>query len=395
MTVWTKLNSDRNRSLGLLALMVVIGLLWREDLLPAGANTIVDDMRNNGPNEVGLDLQTENYYEALLDVDREVEFDFDALGPVGDFLRKRMGGGPRSDAGTWVSIAVLGATRDYADDLDSFLEHDLSPHADVVHKDVPFRTNSWGHREDYEYSKEKPEGTFRIALVGSSNCLGVGSLREDNFETLVEAKLNEKHGGDRYERFEIINFSVSRYHLLERVFVATEIAPQFDPDLILVAVTMRDVRRAVYEPLARRIHDGRELHFDFIKEIVELSDAKQSDSLAKLEQRLQPFRQELVQAGFKELNRFANESGIPLAALLLKLEVGAIHDNLPWQKDAAEAAHLITLPIFDAYDGQKAGDMYIRPNDYHPTAAGHALLADEIYQELLNNQRIGALLLPE
>lgn len=395
MTVWTKLNSDRNRSLGLLALMVVAGLLWRNDLLPAGADRIVEDMSDNDPNEVGLDLQTENYYEALLDVDREVELDLDALGPLGDFLRKRLGGGPRANAGSWVSIAVLDATNDYAGDLDSFLEHDLIAHADVIHKDVPFRTNSWGHREDYEYTKAKPEGTFRIALVGSSNCLGVGSLREDNFETLLEAKLNEKHGGDRYDRFEIINLSVSRYHLLERVYVATEIAPQFEPDLILVAVTMRDVRRAVYEPLARRIDDGRELHFDFIKEIVDHSRAKQGDSIAKLEQRLQPFRQELVQAAFKELNRFSNESGIPIAALILKLEVGAIHKNLPWQERAAEAADLITLPIFEAYDGQKAGDMYIRPNDYHPTAAGHALLADEIYQELLNNARTGALLLPE
>ncbi|NQY92267.1 MAG: SGNH/GDSL hydrolase family protein [Deltaproteobacteria bacterium] len=380
--------SDRAQSLAWFVLFIVVGLLLWLGVAPAPLKLLVDDIENDGPNAVGLDDITQNYYDALLEPDREPQLDLE--GPLGNFLRAIRGKSEKSQKGTWVSIAVLGATNDYEG---GFMTHDLKPNLEVIHKGTLVKTNRWGHRDSDDYGKEKPEGTFRIALIGGSNTMGSGVDIEDTLATLIEQRLNEELGGTHHDRYEIVNLAVSAYHLLDRLWAAMYVAPEFNPDLILVSITARDLRRAVHRGVAERLTAGRDLHYDFIKTIVAQSGAQESNSELKAEQRLKRYSDNLITGIFQELNRFSDESGIPVGMLVLRLEINAVHPDLRWQAQASENAGLITLPIFEAFEG---GDesMYLSDRDFHPSTKAHKLLADDIYQQLLNHDQVAPLLQP-
>lgn len=359
---------------------------------------LLNDAANNGPNQTELDIITKNYYEQLVDVDRSPEWLFggaELRQRVKDLLGLKGGGGARKMGAhtNWESIAVYGAVEELPT---GFLEHRLKPNITVLHKNVEVRTNRWGHRDDDNYDKRKPEGVFRIALCGSSNSLGSGCPREDVFEHLVEIRLNEELAGQAWDRYEVINFSVERYHLLERVYVCEEIAPEFEPDLILLAVNMRDLRRALYERLIHRVKEGRDLHFAFLEDIVARAGLTPDQSFTKMEQRLQRYIHEIAAAALHDLKVFSERSGIPVALLVLRLETDGVNENHEWLARAGEIAGLTVLRVYDAYEGQKPADVYLVPGeDYHPTAYAHHLLADEIYDEMLSNAVVARLLLKQ
>lgn len=380
----------------LAALMLAQRLGWLGD---SPVREALRDAANNGPNEAERDQITENYYEALVKVDREPEWV--AGGAIRDWLRAVLGRRPMRPVGeegeeddgregNWGSLAIYGGTIDLPE---GFLEHALKPNWSGIHKGVTVTTNRWGHRDDDTYDQTRPAGVFRIALVGSSNCMGSGVEREDVFELELERLLNEHLAGGAWERYEVINFSVPRYHLLERVYVAENIAPSFEPNLILVAVTMRDLRKAMYASVARRVQSGRDLHFDFVREIVQRSHARPTDSQSRIEQRIQRFRNELALGALHELKTWSDASGVPVALLLLRLEVEELNDNLVWASQAAAQVGLPALEVFDAYEGRSGQEMYLIPGrDFHPTPAAHRALAEEIYRDLLDHPRLGALL---
>lgn len=368
--------------LGFVVLIGAFGLL-RTGTLPGVAETFVEALGNTGPNQMERDSITKNYYEELNDVDRDPEWNF-GEGWLRPTVQKVMGikrGGGEEKKQNWQSIAIYGAT---VDQPTGFIEHRLKPGWIGVHKGVDIHINKWGHRDEGNYEKEKPAGTFRIALCGSSNSFGSGVPRESVFEYIVEKRLNETLAGQGYEHYEIINFSVPRYHLLERAYIAENDTPEFHPDLILVAVTMRDLREAMFESVIRRVREGRDLHYPFLREIVKNAEVKQTDSESRIKQLLGSYTTELAAAVLHDLKEFSDESGIPVAMLIMRLEVEGVDENLKKTSTMAAFAGVAVIELFDAYTGQKAKEMYLIPNqDYHPTIAGHARLADELYDDLI------------
>ena len=100
--------------------------------------------------------------------------------------------------------------------LDDALERDLYPSKHVIWNGNTFTTNTWGMR-DREYSKEKPAGTLRIALLGPSHVVGNGVAGGAPFQTLVEDRLNREFTHSRYRRFEILNFAVDGYTMVQQL----------------------------------------------------------------------------------------------------------------------------------------------------------------------------------
>jgi hypothetical protein len=63
------------------------------------------------------------------------------------------------------------------------------------------RRNRWGYRER-EFDLEKPEGVYRIAVLGDSFAVGMGLLEEQRFTNLLGEYLNRRGGG-----FEVLQFA--------------------------------------------------------------------------------------------------------------------------------------------------------------------------------------------
>ena len=128
----------------------------------------------------------------------------------------------------------------------SGLVFELMPNVDGRFKFAPFRTNSQGLR-DREYTLEKPEGTFRVAVLGASFALPAGVAIEHAFHSLLEERLSEELAPTRYE---FINFAVGMYNPVQVLAMLEQRALAYDPDLILVTATRLSTPWMVKGPAA-------------------------------------------------------------------------------------------------------------------------------------------------
>ena len=110
---------------------------------------------------------------------------------------------------------------------------EYAPNQDTFLKLVRLRTNSRGMR-DQEYPLAKPEGTFRVAMLGSSFSLPAGVEIEDAYHSVLEERLSAEFAP---RSFEFLNFAVGAHMPSQSVAVLRRRALRFDPDLVIVSTT--------------------------------------------------------------------------------------------------------------------------------------------------------------
>ena len=94
-----------------------------------------------------------------------------------------------------------------------------------------FEVNNFGLRGE-DTSREKPEGVFRVAILGGSLTMGAGVPLAETWPEIFEKRLNETRGDEPI--WEVLNFGVpntrrSLYRHLQR-------ALYFQPDIILFQI---------------------------------------------------------------------------------------------------------------------------------------------------------------
>jgi len=92
--------------------------------------------------------------------------------------------------------------------------------------------NSRGLR-DREHPYEKPDGVFRIALLGDSIAWGWGVDDGLSFADLVEERLGPE--------VEVINLGVPGYGTDQQLWVLEHEARRYDPDLVLLCFLLNDI----------------------------------------------------------------------------------------------------------------------------------------------------------
>src|SRR5205814_8613879 len=93
----------------------------------------------------------------------------------------------------------------------------------------PLLINSQGLR-DYEYTRRKKPGTFRIVGVGDSSLFGWGVPIEDSGLKVLERRLNEK---SRARKFEVVNFAVPGYNTAMESETFVQRFLEYAPDPVL------------------------------------------------------------------------------------------------------------------------------------------------------------------
>lgn len=121
-----------------------------------------------------------------------------------------------------------------------------SRHADIVYElkpnvrgrfmDQPLAINSHG-LHDYEYSLRKEPGTFRLVGLGDSSLFGWGVPFEDSGLKVLERRLNEKSGA---QKFEVINFAVPGYNTAMEAETFVQRCLEYAPDLVLLNFNTND-----------------------------------------------------------------------------------------------------------------------------------------------------------
>ena len=133
----------------------------------------------------------------------------------------------------------------------------------------PFVTNEFGMHDD-PVTVEKPDGTFRIAVLGSSIDMGWGVRYQETYVNQLEDWLNAHSAPRRAgppRRFEVLNFAVAAYSPLQRLETLRRKVLAFQPDLVIYSATMLDIRLMEIH-LCDMLRNEVDLKYDFVREAI-------------------------------------------------------------------------------------------------------------------------------
>ncbi len=374
----------------LTASVLVVGLLP----LPTGwLREVRDVARSQDLNRTDREATAGGYYEGL-------------IGGAGTNAR----GVPSA-----LEVALLGKPIDRNRDLvrrimhertDDFLQFELKANHDEVFFGERFTTNAAGMR-DHSYNQSKPNGVFRIVLLGSSIDMGWGVATPDTYENRLEAWLNaeaERRGLKR--RFEILNFSVAAYGPAQRYDVFHRRALAYAPDLVLLSSTLLDPRLTEIH-LGGLIKNGVDLKYDFFRDAV--ADA----GIDPERERQSTWEQLDRRNGYKARVKdhywtFADATVAALAADCRSLDIPLVTTLVPraCRDDDADARALAVarhtaistrhaVPFLDlsaTFDGVPAREVEVAPGDDHPNPLGHRLLFEQLAADLSNQETLTPIL---
>ena len=215
------------------------------------------------------------------------------------------------------------------------------------------RINSQGFR-DYEYAVEKPEGIFRIIVIGDAFTFGQGVEMEETYAKVLEKRLNDRMDETS---FEVLNFGVPGYLLFNSAEQFQSKALKYTPDLLIVGITLAD---DLMTPKGDR-----------------LTGCNQNQDLCRSR----------IEVPFAKLHRVSVSTKIPVLTVHLlenRLKGGDILKELSEHYDFHYLPLTSNLELRNAFDGSL---MYI-PMDGHFSAYGNNITASEIYDYLFKNGMI-------
>ncbi len=362
----------------------------------ARARSTLDSARSPELNRADREANAGGYYEGLIG---------GGDSPEGTHceLTLRLLGKPTD----WSRFQAANVSRHLPDD---FLMFELQPNAHRPLFGQPFATNAHGMR-DRPYTVEKPEGTVRVVVLGSSMDMGWGVGNDEMYVNLLEDWLNAhaaRQGLAR--RFQVLNFAVAAYSPMQRLEAFRRKAAKFHPDLVVYSATMLDVRLLEIH-LCDLLQARVDLCHDFLRKAVAdagiTADDLKLDSDKRLiykdivKKKLRPFYWSIYDETIRTLAADCRSAGVPLAFAIIP-RVGkadapnARAESVIRLRGIAEHHALPVLDLSHLFDHLDPAKLEIAAWDDHPNALGHrrlflglarALVKDRMLYETLFRDR--------
>jgi hypothetical protein len=354
--------------------MLLVGLPFVHQRVGGPVAAVVRKAQSTNLNQIDRDRQERGYYETLSRAT--------SLASISGDSRKEL---PED----WIGFRDSPAAR-MTSDLRGW---EIVPNVVTEFKRVPFHANRWGMR-DRDYERAKPQGVYRVALIGSSYSMGSGVGDHETFENVLEDRLNRELGGRGYDRYEILNFSVAGYGLLQELYVAEHLVGDFQPDVVICVVHPGDAQRLV-DRLQWVVDRGGAMGGDYghLVRILEEADGRPGLPAAEFARRLSPYQDALVRWWYRRMVASIRSHGATPVFVFLS-STGA---RLPRTEvfEFAEETDAIIIPLKDVYGGYSIERIRVAEWDNHPNGLGHRLIADDLYAEMLRRSEALKLLAPQ
>jgi hypothetical protein len=362
----------------------------------ASLRSMIASARSPELNRAERELHAAGYYEGLIGGGDGPE------GARGE-LTLRLMGKPNG----WVRFNDADVSRMLPGD---FLQFELEPGVQRILFGQPFVTNSHGMHSP-EVSLEKPPGICRIAVLGASLDMGWGVTFQETYSHQLEEWLNwhgRRRGIDSDRRYEVLNFAVAAYSPLQRLETLRRKVLSFQPDLVIYAATMLDLRLMEIH-LCDALRTQADLTYDFVK--VTLDEAGLSrDQLAVdgegklvfkdlIKTRMRPHYWELYDATLGALAGTCRSAGVPLLIVIIP-RVGKADAPLARAESVARLKAIAghhALPVYDlsdSFDRYDPASLEIAAWDDHPNALGHKRLFLALARSLVKDEARYRLLFP-
>ncbi|MFQ5615830.1 MAG: GDSL-type esterase/lipase family protein, partial [Anaerolineales bacterium] len=350
---------------GMTLLLLVVGQPWFAARLGGRAQGVLTDMRLSRLSGRDAILLDRGYYENLIGVNQ-----FNSQ--LWEIYAKR--------PDDWPAIWETEAARL----TDDFLKYELAPSVKFTYHGAAFSTNRWAMR-DKDYEKTPLPDTFRIAFFGSSISMGSGVANDKTFEAIVEARLNQEQNTYAYE---ILNVSVGGYTALQKLAALETRALSFEPDALFYVPHPNHEKIRALLHLAEMVRLDIDLPFDYLEDIVVQAGIDANTPELAATKQLEPYGDEILSWAYGQIAEQSRQRGV----LPVWVYVPSTPEYVENSEDAAnmiriaEEAGFIILDLSNAYDAQEDRTaLFIAEWDFHPNGQGHQMLAESLYQALLEN----------
>ena len=289
-----------------------------------------------------------------------------------------------------------------------FLQFELKPAVERTLFGKPFLTNDFAMHDD-QVATHKPEGTFRIAVLGSSIDMGWGVTYQDTYINQLEKWLNAhstRHGIKSARRFEVLNFAVAAYSPMQRLEALRAKARSFHPDVVIYSATTNDVRLMEIH-LCELLRKHIDLKYDFLHEVIgkaavdgddlRVDSAGELINKARVKRKLQPFYWNLYDTTLGAIAAECRTDGVPLVMVIVprvgKADIPQARAE-PVARLKAIAAHhgLTVFDLSDSFDPFDPALIEIAVGDDHPNAIGHRRLFRSLARAMVKDEEMYRLL---
>lgn len=282
----------------------------------------------------------------------------------------------------WVEIRSTTIVKSTNDNL--ILE--LAPSTTIDFNGTRMSTNRWGMR-DQDYEQLPAAGTYRIALTGPSFVMGYGVNDGEDFESVLETRLNKESTGSPYKKYEILDFAVPGYSAVQDLLLMEQKGFSFQPNALFFMSHQREEESVVLY-LADRISVGSDLPYADLMDIARQAGAKPGTAKAEAERLLKPYGSQLVSLTYRHIVEVSRAHGVlPIWIFMPTLEDPLQPEEIIHLKGLAQEAGFIVLDLSDAYDHQDLNSLVVAYWDKHPNAKGHMLIAQDLYQKLREHEQ--------
>jgi hypothetical protein len=121
---------------------------------------------------------------------------------------------------------------------------------------VVYHVNEDGFR-DRSYQRPKPEGAFRILVLGDSVAFGYGVELDDTFPKRLERHLDSLSARAGGGRVEVLNLAVGGYNPYIEAALLDDVGAGWEPDLVLVQFCINDLNDpTAHFDVQTRLHLG-------------------------------------------------------------------------------------------------------------------------------------------
>ncbi len=259
--------------------------------------------------------------------------------------------------------------------LDSFLLYRPKPSTgDPGDPSAAHLTNRAG-LFDRDYPDARTPGVRRLVWVGDSLSRGLGAPFGKGLEPRLEAWLNEPRGDGT--GVEVLNLAVEGYRLTQFIKVVDEALPRWHPDVVVVGLSDLSVARIWGHHLACLVHDGIDLEYPYLRELVVRARLERNDPPRVSDAKLAPFRVEFIRFALTTIRASCASAGAQVVIALLPA-VGE-SDRLEARFLEARAIALeLELPVIDLVETfagvSDLADWRVSDIDHHPNEAGYGRL---------------------
>jgi lysophospholipase L1-like esterase len=267
-------------------------------------------------------------------------------------------------------------------------ENKANAHARQYGVDISINSNGWRDRE-YQTNTED----YRIMVLGDSITLGWGVESDKTFPKVLEKLINE----NKNATVEVINAGVGNYNTEMEVYSFLKKGGQYNPDTIIMAYYTNDAEITHHRPGMLEYLLMKTYTYGFLW-----------DRYLNLKMKLTPqshytvFYSSLYEPSFEgrvraekavaRLTEYCSKHDIELYIIVIPEMHG--YEDYPFQqatefvKTVGWKNNTTVIDLLPYFKDHNPRELWVSPEDPHPNAIGHAIIARGIYESMFKDREM-------